>query len=243
MTPEKSLPFESEAEALTTIKDAGLEVSKGIINIFTHEGYDNRVADAIEYLIGEWDYVVALYDRFHVDASHSSVGKTVLHSIYNNKCPVCGGTSISKVDMEPHWNCDNCKHRWVRSGNTSSNSSSSDDGKKVFTYPRNEMINNVPIRCYDNGGNDKIADERNNGSFDRYTVIYIQCLSKQNGKRMYDCRCMSEHPFHPQGFGQMSTCQAPEFDGDIDTHLGKRISFVDLPEDCQKLVMRDIADA
>jgi hypothetical protein len=44
---------------------------------------------------------------------------------------------------------------------------------------------------------------------------------------------MSSIPFHPQGFGQYSTCQ-------LGRHLGKRIDFEDLPEDCQKLVKQDL---
>lgn len=84
------------------------------------------------------------------------------------------------------------------------------------------------IRCYDNGGR----------SFDRYTVVYT-CLGHKKGLRG---RClyvgMSSNPFHPQGFGQHG-----EADHTIDRptygHLGKRITFEQLPPDCQMLVWSD----
>jgi hypothetical protein len=74
---------------------------------------------------------------------------------------------------------------------------------------------------YDNGG----------VSFDRYTVYY-------EGRGTfdtiwYDCRAMSEHPFHPQGFGQYGY-------GKPGRHNGKKITFEELPEDCQKLVLQDL---
>jgi hypothetical protein len=79
------------------------------------------------------------------------------------------------------------------------------------------------VRCYDNGGE----------TMDRYTVVYLdQQESKEPRGVYYDCRAMSANPFHPQGFGQMSTCV-------LGPHLGKRIAFADLPFDCQRLVFRD----
>jgi hypothetical protein len=44
---------------------------------------------------------------------------------------------------------------------------------------------------------------------------------------------MSVHPQHPQGFGQWSS-------GNIGKHNGKKITFEELPEDCQKLVLQDL---
>lgn len=83
------------------------------------------------------------------------------------------------------------------------------------------------VRCYDNGGE----------SADRYTVVYTgryDCA--RNG---YQYVGMSENPYHPQGFGQ----HGESTDGPIDRpsygHLGKRIQFMDLPEDCRKLVLSD----
>jgi hypothetical protein len=64
---------------------------------------------------------------------------------------------------------------------------------------------------------------------DRYTVAYLD--TEVNGT------CfgvgMSEHPYHPQGFGQHT-------DMKLGRHLGKRIAFKSLPPDCQKLVESDM---
>ncbi len=89
----------------------------------------------------------------------------------------------------------------------------------------NEIINGQRIRCYDNGG----------ASFDRYTVVYMDC--PENAPGMFQCVGMSERPFHPQGFGQHSSAM-------IGGHLGRRILLADLPADCRRLVERDtMADA
>ena len=81
------------------------------------------------------------------------------------------------------------------------------------------------IRCYDNGGK----------SFDRYTVVFTGNYHGRNG---CDYLAMSEHPFHPQGFGQHGWNQNV-IDRPTYSHLGKKIKFEDLPEDCQKLVASD----
>lgn len=73
------------------------------------------------------------------------------------------------------------------------------------------------IRIYDNQGK----------SLDRFTVIYTD---EPEGLGMYSARAMSEDPF--TGFGQM--CIAS-----IGKHLGKLISFDDLPEPCKRLVIQD----
>jgi hypothetical protein len=85
------------------------------------------------------------------------------------------------------------------------------------------MENKEPknIRCYDNGG--KTAD--------RYTVVYMDFPEHPEGCFM--SLGMSEHPFHPQGFGQHSAARPGRY-------LGKRINFSDLPADCQKAVWQDI---
>lgn len=85
------------------------------------------------------------------------------------------------------------------------------------------MPGGVPryIRIWDNGGE----------SFDQYTVVFTK---KSNaGNFMYVG--MSENPFSPQGFGQHGETQYPNGG----KHLGKRIKFDQLPEDCQKLVIQD----
>lgn len=76
------------------------------------------------------------------------------------------------------------------------------------------------VKIYDNGGK----------TFDRYTAIYMNA-PECNG--CYEARGMSANPFHPQGYG-MSCSAVPG------KHLGKRIKFEDLPEDCQKLIREDI---
>ena len=87
------------------------------------------------------------------------------------------------------------------------------------------------IRCYDNGGP---ATER--GSIDRYTVVFTGNYPGREGLCRY--LAMSGAPFHPQGFGQhgesLDTIDRPSYG-----HLGKRINFDDLPEDCQELVVSD----
>jgi hypothetical protein len=81
------------------------------------------------------------------------------------------------------------------------------------------------IRVYDNGGK----------TFDRYTVAYLETafISRATGKKEYEFVGMSAYPFHPQGFGQHGECG-------IGRHLGKRIKFADLPEQCQRLVLSDL---
>lgn len=75
----------------------------------------------------------------------------------------------------------------------------------------------MKVKVFDNGGK----------TFDRYTVIY-------NAEGDYVA--MSADPFHPQGFGQHGEKCLPG------PHLGKLIDFDDLPDDCKRLVRRDLAD-
>lgn len=75
------------------------------------------------------------------------------------------------------------------------------------------------LRCYDNGG--KTAD--------RYTVIFMDSPERQ--PNTFTCLGMSEHPCHPQGFGQHSMATPGR-------HLGRRIVFENLPLDCRRLVER-----
>jgi len=91
----------------------------------------------------------------------------------------------------------------------------------------NLMPNDIPkwIRVFDNGGK----------TFDRYTVVYTHAQSF--GLRGYTAGVgMSENPFHPQGFGQHFEYKKSEYDGKSG---GKRITFKELPENCQKLVLDD----
>jgi hypothetical protein len=80
------------------------------------------------------------------------------------------------------------------------------------------------VRCYDNGE-----------SGDRYTVLFTGRASGQRidqGHRIFQALGMSAAPFHPQGIGQHCAAR----DG---AHLGRRIAFAELPEDCRRLVLRD----
>lgn len=84
--------------------------------------------------------------------------------------------------------------------------------------------NNVPkkVRCYDNGGE----------TLDRYTVVFTgNYTHNTSGEHWY--LGMSPNPFVGIGTHGSSPTQ-------IDTprysHLGKKITFDDLPEQCQQCV-------
>lgn len=75
---------------------------------------------------------------------------------------------------------------------------------------------------YDNGGK----------TFDRYTVVY-NSHDESYDKQFWDCRCMSEHPAHPQGIGTYGTCM-------LGRHLGNKITFEELPDEVKEVVLRDL---
>ena len=81
------------------------------------------------------------------------------------------------------------------------------------------------VRCY---------DSKEDG--DRYTVVFT---ATKDGVCHYVG--MSGAPFHPQGI-----CQHGEHDRMIDRpryrHLGKRITFSDLPKPCQRVVLSDYCE-
>lgn len=103
----------------------------------------------------------------------------------------------------------------------------------------NLMPNNIPkyIRVYDNLGD----------SFDRYTVIFTRA-DKIGYKGRVPMRVMSEYPYSPTGVGLwmdydthvIQECKNgwPPAIG-RKNHLGLRIKFEALPEDCQKCVIAD----
>jgi hypothetical protein len=76
------------------------------------------------------------------------------------------------------------------------------------------------IQCYDNGG----------ATADRYTVVY---LNEPERPGLFAARGMNDRPFHPQGIGMYCAAMPGP-------HLGQRIDFHDLPEDCQRLVRQDL---
>jgi hypothetical protein len=80
------------------------------------------------------------------------------------------------------------------------------------------------VRIYDN----------ENKTYDRYTAVFAE---KINGEYVY--LAMSEHPFHPQGFGQHGFNHSP-VDRPTSKHLGKRIKFEALPIGCQEFVLEEL---
>ena len=86
------------------------------------------------------------------------------------------------------------------------------------------------IRCYDNGGE----------SLDRYTVVYTRTHLTLGTDRYYTSVSMNDMPFFPSGI-----CQHGEHPRLIDrptsSHLGRRIPFSALPEDCRRVVLMDYA--
>ena len=105
-------------------------------------------------------------------------------------------------------------------------------GKRRSTMTRKEqfMPNGIPrkIRVYDNLGE----------TFDRYTVVFTGNYKGRNG---CDYLGMSENPYHPQGFGQHGWHERV-IDYPSYTHLGKKIKFEDLPQDCQRAVIEDYTE-
>jgi hypothetical protein len=78
------------------------------------------------------------------------------------------------------------------------------------------------VRIYDSG----------DSHLDRYTAVY---MDQPEGDGLFSGRGMSEDPFHPQGFGQMTTAMPGR-------HLGKRMKFEDLSKPCQRLIAQDLQD-
>jgi len=86
------------------------------------------------------------------------------------------------------------------------------------------------IRCYDNQGL----------TIDRYTVVFTGRYTHKTNGDFIDLS-MNSNPYHPQGFGQYGYSDYP-IDRPAYSHLGKKIKFDDLPEDCKKLVLSDYID-
>jgi len=96
-------------------------------------------------------------------------------------------------------------------------------------FKANLFRDNAPkyVRCYDNGGE----------SIDRYTVVFTgRYRAKTGGAWWYVS--MNSAPFHPQGFGQHGESEgALPIDRPTSSHLGRKVQFADLPDDCRRLVV------
>lgn len=77
----------------------------------------------------------------------------------------------------------------------------------------------MQVRLFDNGGE----------TFDRYTAIFTH-----DGEEWY--LGMSEHPFHPQGFGQHG-------EGDVSGVIERdvEIRVEDAPADVQRCIAQELA--
>lgn len=93
------------------------------------------------------------------------------------------------------------------------------------------------VRCYDYG--DEAAD--------RYTVVFTGCWPGKT-RGYYPYLAMSAAPFHPQGFCQHGESTIRPVDRSAAgwppsigrrCHLGIRIKFSDMPEDCRTYALRD----
>ena len=93
---------------------------------------------------------------------------------------------------------------------------------------KHETISGHNISVWDDG--DKV--------FDRYTVVYLDEVDDRGNVQYL---AMSEHPFHPQGFGQHGEMYiyavAYQSRGGA---FNKRIKFDDLPDDCKRAVKDDL---
>lgn len=91
------------------------------------------------------------------------------------------------------------------------------------------MPGGVPryVRCYDNKG----------ASADRYTVVFTGRYRHKTGGEFWYVG-MDAYPFSPQGIGMHGT-NRNQIDRPTSSHLGRKIKFESLPEDCQKLILSD----
>jgi len=81
----------------------------------------------------------------------------------------------------------------------------------------------------------RIFDVGPDGSWDRYTIAF-KGYRNNNGPMVYPYIAASDHPFHPQGFGQ----HGENHSFLTGRHLGKRITFEACPPDVQKFILQNI---
>lgn len=95
------------------------------------------------------------------------------------------------------------------------------------------------VRIYDSAGTP-------NETCDRYSVVFTGCYTRRTGG-YHLFVSMNGAPYHPQGIcmhgEDLTQCDIvnghwPPSIG-RKCHLGKRIVFADLPEDCKKVVLHD----
>lgn len=82
------------------------------------------------------------------------------------------------------------------------------------------------VRCYDNGGE----------TADRYTVVFTGNYTRKTGGEHWYVG-MSGNPFHPLGIGIHESSRT-QIDRPSYGHLGKKIKFDDLTENCKLCVLQ-----
>lgn len=83
-------------------------------------------------------------------------------------------------------------------------------------------------RIYDAGSSD-------NSPVDRYTIAFKGYRAEGYGM-VYPYLASSDHPFHPQGFGQHGESKFFL----TGKHLGKRVDFEAMPADVKKFILQSI---
>jgi len=83
--------------------------------------------------------------------------------------------------------------------------------------------------------------------FDRYTAVYLAPdYTDAQSVKWFSYRAASEHPFSPCGLGIMSQHEGAPLDWNCiaklgrSNHLGRRVSFDQLPPDVQSLIIGDL---
>ena len=106
------------------------------------------------------------------------------------------------------------------------------NGKPLSARANRLMPKGTPryVHVYDNGGE----------TIDRYTAVFTGRYRHKTGGEFWHLG-MSAAPFHPQGFGQHGS-STRQIDYPSYGHLGKRISFEALPEDCRRAVLQTYRD-
>lgn len=82
----------------------------------------------------------------------------------------------------------------------------------------------------------RIFDMGPDGPVDRYTVAFKGYRGEREWRMVYPYLAASDHPFHPQGFGQ----HGENYTFLTGRHLGKRITFESCPPDVQKFILQNI---